>query len=81
MGQRGLLLPRDKGGAPHGAAVAVPEPAYGGRRRVRGATEPVVRLGLSGERRSGAPHRGADGPIRSVLGPLCEEGGLTRSLE
>lgn len=47
--QRGLLLPRDKGGTPHRTAVAVPEPAHGGRRWVGGAAKAMVRLGLSSE--------------------------------
>lgn len=46
-----LLLTRDEGGAPHRAAVAVPEPAHGGRGRVRGAAEAMVGLGLCSERR------------------------------
>lgn len=46
-----LLLTCDEGGAPHRAAVTVPEPTHGGRRRVRGTSETMVGLCLCGERR------------------------------
>lgn len=47
VGQRRLLLPRDEGGPPDRAAVAVPEPAHGRRRRVLRGAEAMVRLGFS----------------------------------
>lgn len=49
--QRVLLLTRNEGGAPHRAAVAVPEPTHRGRGWVRSAAESMVGLGLCSERR------------------------------
>lgn len=56
MRQRVLLLTCDEGGAPHGAAVAVPEPTHRGWRWVWGAAEAMVGLSLCSERRGWAPH-------------------------
>lgn len=58
--QRGLLLTWDEGGAPHRAAVAVPEPAHRRGRWVRGAAEAMVWLGLCSERWGWAPHHHGD---------------------
>lgn len=62
-----LLLARNEGGAPHRTAVAVPKPTHRRRRRVRGAPEPVVRLGLCGERGGRTPHHHGDN-FFSLLG-------------
>lgn len=56
MRQWVLLLPCDEGGAPHWAAVAVPEPAHRGWWGVGGAAKAMVRLSLCSERRGRAPH-------------------------
>lgn len=70
-----LLLTCDEGGAPHRAAVAVPEPAHRGWRRVRGAAEAMVWLGLCSERRGWAPHRHGDRKLVSecalIGGSVC----------
>lgn len=49
--RRVLLLTCDEGGPPHGAAVAIPQPAYRRGARIWCRTEPVLRLGLCCERR------------------------------
>lgn len=69
--QRVLLLTRDEGGAPHRAAVAVPEPAHRGWWRIRGAAEAMIGLCLCGERRGWAPHHHGDKDLISWLEGVC----------
>lgn len=75
MRQRVLLLTCDEGGAPHRAAVAVPEPAHRGWRWVRGAAEAMVWLSLCSERRGWAPHHHSDRKLVSecalIGGTVC----------
>lgn len=77
MRQRLLLLPCDEGGTPHGAAVAVPEPAHRGWRRVGGTSKAMVRLGLCSERRGWTPHHHGDKKLVSKCCFFCFGGFLS----
>lgn len=77
MRQRLLLLPCDEGGTPHGAAVAVPEPAHRGWRRVGGTSKAMVRLGLCSERRGWTPHHHRDKKLVSKCCFFCFGGFLS----